>query len=212
MEILTWALCSRAENFGHLRRPDDGQTAVAIGNPATAEFEVCRTSLLPGEEPLLRRSGAAGSSFECPVTTFWQKFVLFTLCTISRASSWCCTPSSQGVHCRALFRMSNVCPALHKGANSSAGALKTLGGNKSAPLPVRLFDVSDVVLLDAATDTGARNERRCVFDSPRPDEPHNPNMLTLNNPPHARPSLQRMWCFARSPSCCVSICCAISPA
>lgn len=47
-EILTWALCSRAENFGHLRRQDDGKTAVSIGNPATAEFEVCRTSLLQG--------------------------------------------------------------------------------------------------------------------------------------------------------------------
>ena len=47
-EILTWALLSQAENFGHLRRQDDGATAVTIGNPATAEFEVCRTSLLPG--------------------------------------------------------------------------------------------------------------------------------------------------------------------
>ena len=27
---------------------DDGNTAATIGNPATAEFEVCRTSLLPG--------------------------------------------------------------------------------------------------------------------------------------------------------------------
>jgi hypothetical protein len=33
------ALCSRSENFDSLRRPDDG-TAVEIGNPATAEFEV----------------------------------------------------------------------------------------------------------------------------------------------------------------------------
>lgn len=47
-EILTWALCSRMENFDSLRRTDDGCTAVSIGNPATAEFEVCRTSLLPG--------------------------------------------------------------------------------------------------------------------------------------------------------------------
>ena len=46
-EILTWALCSRAESFGHLQHGGDGD-AVSIGNPATAEFEVCRTSLLPG--------------------------------------------------------------------------------------------------------------------------------------------------------------------
>ena len=47
-EILTWALLSRAENFRHLQRQDDGATAVSVGNPATAEFEVCRTTLLPG--------------------------------------------------------------------------------------------------------------------------------------------------------------------
>lgn len=88
-EVLTWALCSAAENFAHLRRADDGRTAVEIGNPATAEFEVCRTSLLPA-------------------------------------------------------------------------ALKTLGANRDTPLPMRLFEVGDVVLLDAAREVGARNERRLV--------------------------------------------------
>lgn len=88
-EILTWALCSRAENFDKLRLEDDGEGAVAIGNPATAEFEVCRTSLLPG-------------------------------------------------------------------------ALKTLGANKDAPLPVKLFEVSDVVLLSDSADVGAVNQRRLV--------------------------------------------------
>ncbi|CAL5218775.1 g494 [Coccomyxa viridis] len=86
-EILTWALCSHAENFGHLQHRDDGASAVSISNPATAEFEVCRTSLLPG-------------------------------------------------------------------------ALKTLGANKDTPLPVRLFEASDVILLDDSTESGARNERR----------------------------------------------------
>lgn len=46
-EVLTWALCSRKENFADIRQEDDGK-AVAIGNPATLEFEVCRTTLLPG--------------------------------------------------------------------------------------------------------------------------------------------------------------------
>ena len=47
-ESLTWALCSRAENFSYLRQVDHETAAVGIGNPATAEFEVCRTRLLPG--------------------------------------------------------------------------------------------------------------------------------------------------------------------
>lgn len=51
-EVLTWVLCSRLENFTALRRPDDGSDAVSVGNPATAEFEVCRTSLLPGRPRL----------------------------------------------------------------------------------------------------------------------------------------------------------------
>lgn len=40
------------------------------------------------------------------------------------------------------------------------GLLKTLGSNKDAPLPVDLFEVSDVVLLDEASAVGARNCRR----------------------------------------------------
>ncbi|KAI7840445.1 hypothetical protein COHA_005871 [Chlorella ohadii] len=88
-EILTWALCSHQENFEALRRQDDGTTAACIGNPATAEFEVCRTSLLPG-------------------------------------------------------------------------ALKTLGANRDAPLPVKLFEVSDVILLTGNKGCGAANRRRLV--------------------------------------------------
>lgn len=90
-EILTWALCSRAENFDNMRNPEPspGSGAVAVGNPQTAEFEVCRTTLLPS-------------------------------------------------------------------------ALKTLAANKGEPLPLRLFELSDVVLLDAGRDVGARNERRLL--------------------------------------------------
>lgn len=88
-EVLTWALCSKAENFDFMRRVDDGKTAVEIGNPATIEFEVVRSSLLPS-------------------------------------------------------------------------ALKTLGANKDAPLPVKLFEVSDVVHISSSHDVGARNDRHLV--------------------------------------------------
>ena len=92
-EVLTWALTSRKENFTDLLVEDPGvgakDGAVSIGNPATAEFEVCRTSLLPS-------------------------------------------------------------------------MLKTLAANKDSPLPVKLFEVSDVILLDDESDVGARNERRLI--------------------------------------------------
>ena len=40
------------------------------------------------------------------------------------------------------------------------GIMKTLENNKSLPKPLKLFEVSDVVLLDESADVGARNERR----------------------------------------------------
>lgn len=42
------------------------------------------------------------------------------------------------------------------------GALKTLGANKDAPLPLRLFEVGDVLLRDDASPSGSRNDRRLV--------------------------------------------------
>ncbi|KAJ8724539.1 hypothetical protein PYW08_016013 [Mythimna loreyi] len=40
------------------------------------------------------------------------------------------------------------------------GLLKTLAANKKMPLPLKLFEISDVVLQDKSAETGARNERR----------------------------------------------------
>eukprot|EP01026_Neomeris_dumetosa_P048037 TRINITY_DN4140_c0_g1_i4.p1 TRINITY_DN4140_c0_g1~~TRINITY_DN4140_c0_g1_i4.p1 ORF type:complete len:211 (-),score=28.42 TRINITY_DN4140_c0_g1_i4:193-825(-) len=85
-EVLTWALCSHAENFSVLSKKDDGDSVVLIGNPATADFEVCRTSLLPG-------------------------------------------------------------------------MLKTLSANKDAPLPLKLFEISDVIVLQENMEVGSQNRR-----------------------------------------------------
>lgn len=45
-ELLTHGLCSTAENFTHLRRPIG--PAVSLSNPANVEYEVVRTTLVPG--------------------------------------------------------------------------------------------------------------------------------------------------------------------
>ncbi|KAG6740608.1 hypothetical protein POTOM_056063 [Populus tomentosa] len=47
-EVLTWILCSYRENFASLNREDDQSSAVIIGNPRSSDFEVVRTSLMPG--------------------------------------------------------------------------------------------------------------------------------------------------------------------
>ena len=41
-----------------------------------------------------------------------------------------------------------------------AGLLKTLGANKGAALPIKLFEVSDIVVLAPEVETGAKNVRR----------------------------------------------------
>ena len=47
-EVMPLILCSHDENFAWLNRKDDGMTAVRLANPKTAEYQVVRTSLLPG--------------------------------------------------------------------------------------------------------------------------------------------------------------------
>ncbi|KAJ9560215.1 hypothetical protein OSB04_005375 [Centaurea solstitialis] len=47
-EVLTWILCSYKEIFPMLNRKDDKSTAVIIGNPRSADFEVVRSSLMAG--------------------------------------------------------------------------------------------------------------------------------------------------------------------
>ncbi|KAH7849285.1 hypothetical protein Vadar_015592 [Vaccinium darrowii] len=47
-EVLTWVLCSYKENFAMLNHIDDKSTAVIIANPRSSDFEVVRTSMMPG--------------------------------------------------------------------------------------------------------------------------------------------------------------------
>jgi phenylalanyl-tRNA synthetase beta subunit len=47
-EALPLILCSHDENFAWLNRKDNGTTAIRLANPKSAEYQVVRTSLLPG--------------------------------------------------------------------------------------------------------------------------------------------------------------------
>eukprot|EP01128_Nolandella_sp_AFSM9_P010656 TRINITY_DN73_c9_g1_i1.p1 TRINITY_DN73_c9_g1~~TRINITY_DN73_c9_g1_i1.p1 ORF type:complete len:608 (+),score=184.57 TRINITY_DN73_c9_g1_i1:57-1826(+) len=46
-EVLTLSLCSTDENYKDLRQKEDGK-AVVLGNPKSREYQVARTSLIPG--------------------------------------------------------------------------------------------------------------------------------------------------------------------
>lgn len=86
-EALTFTLCSQEDIADKLGKKISETRAAHISNPKTAEFQVARTTLLPG-------------------------------------------------------------------------LLKTLAANRKMPLPLRLFEISDVVLKDETKDVGARNSRR----------------------------------------------------
>uniref|UniRef100_A0A170Z6Z1 Phenylalanine--trna ligase beta subunit n=1 Tax=Triatoma infestans TaxID=30076 RepID=A0A170Z6Z1_TRIIF len=86
-EVLSFSLCSKDDISKKLNIPYEETKAVEISNPKTLEFQVVRTSLIPG-------------------------------------------------------------------------LLKSLSFNKDVPLPIKLFEISDVVYCDETTDTGARNVRK----------------------------------------------------
>ncbi|XP_061574753.1 phenylalanine--tRNA ligase beta subunit [Cololabis saira] len=85
-EALNFALCSQEDIAEKLGKKISEIKAVHISNPKTAEFQVARTTLLPG-------------------------------------------------------------------------LLKTIAANRKMPLPLKLFEISDVVLKDETKDVGARNRR-----------------------------------------------------
>lgn len=89
VEVLPLILCSHEENFEWLNHEDDGNTAVKIANPKTLEFQVVRTSLIPG-------------------------------------------------------------------------LLKTIRENRSHPLPIKVFETSDVVFKDTSRERQARNVRHAA--------------------------------------------------
>jgi phenylalanyl-tRNA synthetase beta chain len=65
-EVMPLVLCSHDENFSWLNRVDDGKTAVKLANPKTAEYQVVRTSLLPGILKTIRENKA----LRLPIQTF----------------------------------------------------------------------------------------------------------------------------------------------
>ena len=64
VEVLTHGLSSARDNFGSLRRPVTS-AAVRLSNPANAEYEVVRTTLLPGLLKCLQHNRYSSSFASC---------------------------------------------------------------------------------------------------------------------------------------------------
>ncbi|KAL1844856.1 hypothetical protein VTK73DRAFT_1659 [Phialemonium thermophilum] len=73
VEVMPLILCSHDENFAWLNRRDDGTTAVRLANPKTAEYQVVRTSLLPGLLKTIREN----KSVRLPLKIFETSDVVF---------------------------------------------------------------------------------------------------------------------------------------
>jgi phenylalanyl-tRNA synthetase beta chain len=75
-------LCSHDENFGWLNRKDDGTSAVKLANPKTTEFQIVRTSLLPGLLKTIRENKA----HSLPMKIFEVSDVAFKDLSLERKS------------------------------------------------------------------------------------------------------------------------------
>ncbi|OBZ76644.1 Phenylalanine--tRNA ligase beta subunit [Grifola frondosa] len=93
VEVLPLILCSHEENFGWLNRSDDGTQAVRIANPKTLEFQVVRTSLIPGLLKTIREN----RSHALPIRVFETSDVVVKDAALERqarnvrhaAAVWC---------------------------------------------------------------------------------------------------------------------------
>jgi phenylalanyl-tRNA synthetase beta chain len=55
-EVMPLILCSHEENFAWLNRKDDGTQAIRLQNPKSSEYQIVRTSLLPGLMKTIREN------------------------------------------------------------------------------------------------------------------------------------------------------------
>ncbi|RMZ92240.1 hypothetical protein DV736_g527, partial [Chaetothyriales sp. CBS 134916] len=81
-EVMPLILCSHDENFAWLNRKDDGKTAVRLANPKTAEYQVVRTTLLPGLLKTIREN----KHHALPIKVFDVSDVAFKAPNLERKS------------------------------------------------------------------------------------------------------------------------------
>lgn len=72
-EVMPLILCSHDENFAWLNRKDDGNTAVRLANPKTSEYQIVRTSLIPGLLKTIREN----KKHSVPIRIFETSDVVF---------------------------------------------------------------------------------------------------------------------------------------
>ncbi|KAK6331135.1 phenylalanine--tRNA ligase subunit beta [Orbilia brochopaga] len=113
-EVMPLILCSHDENFTYLNRKDDG-TAVRLANPKSLEYQVVRTTLLPGILKTIREN----RGHTLPIRVFEVSDVAFKDETRERksrnerhlAAAWCGKTSGFEVVHGLLDRVMSMLPA-----------------------------------------------------------------------------------------------------
>uniref|UniRef100_A0A183C6E0 phenylalanine--tRNA ligase n=1 Tax=Globodera pallida TaxID=36090 RepID=A0A183C6E0_GLOPA len=92
------------------------------------------------------------------VSTGWTEVLTFALCSTEDAGLKMRRPEHD---METLVRISNPKTSEFQVVRNSLlpGILKTIANNKDMALPLRLFEVQDVVHIDQSQDTNCRNER-----------------------------------------------------
>lgn len=81
-EALPYILCSHDENYKWLKREDPGGECIRLANPKTLEFQVVRTSLIPG----LLKTARENKSVPLPLKVFEVSDVAFQRLELDRRS------------------------------------------------------------------------------------------------------------------------------
>ena len=81
-EVMPLILCSHDENFAWLNQVDDGKTAVKLANPKSLEYQIIRTSLLPGLLKTIREN----KHHSVPIKIFEVSDVAFKAPELERKS------------------------------------------------------------------------------------------------------------------------------
>uniref|UniRef100_A0A8C8CFC6 Phenylalanine--tRNA ligase beta subunit n=1 Tax=Oncorhynchus tshawytscha TaxID=74940 RepID=A0A8C8CFC6_ONCTS len=137
---------------------EDAAMAYGFNNiPRTTPRTYTVASQLPLNKlsELLRQDLAAAGFTEA---------LTFTL-VLTPHSLYLLDPNNKHAHtfsCTRACHISNPKTAEFQVARTTllSGLLKTVAANRKTPLPLRLFEISDVVLKDETKDVGARNNRR----------------------------------------------------
>lgn len=166
--FLTVLQCSQEDIADKLCKKISDTRAVHISNPKTAEFQVKRSFMKPlSNHKLHDVSPKVLKKIKIPSHHEQLLFIIFCEIMSLKVPSSCCVGPLEG----ALFLSEQshdtnlTMTFLHQVARTTLlpGLLKTVAANRKMPLPLKLFEISDVVLKDESKGVYLRGSKPFVL-------------------------------------------------